>query len=471
MKKMYIFMNAFKNLLRNNGRNFLMGTILIVLISATSVSLIINNTTKEIIEDYKNRFGSTVTLSVDFDKLMAEQQPDENGGFAFPTAPEVTPEQYINFTDSEYLKDYQLNIFASIAFDDLKAVGDSQNDKLMGSIGGNNEDYTSPKAKLLSYSDVENIPEFTDGFRKIIQGDFVKEKNECVVSSEFADENNLQVGSQISVKEVNSKEILSLIVAGIYADATKATPTLPEGSMSLEGSYGNKRNEIIVSTETIRALDVNVLTVDAEYILKSPEVVKDFETEVRQKGLPEEYNVTTDEASYRKIVAPVVGLGEMSITFMSVVLVIGAIILLFITTMAVRERKYEIGVLRAMGMKRRNVACMFVCEIVILTILCLFIGIGVGSSVSQPIANSMIKEQVTIAENTKDNSIYATSSIGGDIGVDTDETPLSSIDVSLTFDTIAQITLIALLLALISSIIGVIYITKYEPIKILSERN
>lgn len=469
---MYILKNAFKNLLRNNGRNFLIGIILIVLIGATTVALIINNTTKEIINDYKNRFGSTVTLSVDFDKLIAEQKPDENGSFAFPSAPEISPDKYIDFTDSKYLKDYQLNIIASIALNDVNAVGDSQNDNVIGSIGGNNEDYLQPKAKLLSYSNVDNIPDFLDGLRKVVQGNFVKEKNECIVSSEFADENNLSVGSQVSVKEINSKKTLTLTIAGIYADATKATPTLPEGSMSLEGSYGNRRNEIIVSNEMMRELDVNVLTVDAEYILKSPDDVKNFETEVRQKGLPEEYNVNTDEVSYQKIVAPVEGLGEISITFMFVVLVIGAFILLFITSMAVRERKYEIGVLRAMGMKRMNVTCMFVWEILMLTIICLFIGIGVGSSISQPIADTMIKDQVEIAETTEQNTVYATQSIGGgDIGVDSEINPLSSINVSLTVGTIAQITLIALLLALLSSLVGVIYITKYEPIKILSERN
>lgn len=116
----------------------------------------------------------------------------------------------------------------------------------------------------------------------------------------------------------------------------------------MEGTYGNRRNEILADLKTMTAnFNPNDLSVNAEYELNSPDLVRDCEKELRENGLPAAYNVETDEAGYNKIVAPVVGLSKISLTFMWVIRIVGGVILLFITSMAIRERKYEIGVLRA----------------------------------------------------------------------------------------------------------------------------
>ncbi len=470
---MYILKNALKNLGRNKGRNILLGIIIFVLILSTTVALVINSTTKGIIEDYKNRFGSKVTLSVDFDKLMSEQQPNQDGSFSFPQAPEITSEQYMAFSKSENLKSYQMDMLAGVVFKELKAVNDKANDGMVGSIGGSADDeYISPKAKLLGFSNPEKLPDFTDGLRKIIKGDIFKNKNECLISSDFAELNGLKAGDTFVITDTVSKKDVTLKVAGIYADATKAERDLPSGVISMEGSYGNRRNEILVSLDTMTAnFDVNDLSVNAEYELKSPDLVKDFEKELREKGLPAAYNVETDEAGYNKIVEPVVGLSKISMTFMWVILIVGGIILLFITSMAIRERKYEIGVLRAMGMKKAKVAAMLVAETVMITVLCLGVGLGIGSAVSQPVADSLIAGQVESIENqqSQNGSMNGSVSIGGPEEPDVE--PLKEIDVSLTSEAALQIVLIALVLALLSSATGVVFITKYEPMKILSERN
>lgn len=469
---MYILKNALKNIGRNKGRNILLGIIIFVLILSTTAALVINSTTKGIIDDYKTRFGSKITLSVDFDKLMSEQKPNADGILAFPEAPVISSEQYMSFAESEYLKSYHMDMLAGVALEELEAVDEKANDGMAGSIGGSADDeYISPEAKLLGYSDTNNLPDFTDGLRKIIEGSLFKNKNECLISSDFADLNGLKTGDSFVVKDTASKKNVMLTVAGVYADATKASD-VPQGSFSLEGSYGNRRNEILVGLETMTAnFSVNDLSVNAEYELKTPDLVKDFEKELREKGLPAVYNVETDEANYNKIVAPVVGLSKISMAFMWVILVVGGIILLFITSMAIRERKYEIGVLRAMGMKKSKVAIMLVIETVMITVLCLGAGLGIGSALSQPIADSLIAGQVKAVENqpTQNGSINGAISIGG--AGEPDIEPLKEIDVSLTPETALQIMLIALALALLSSSTGVIFITKYEPTKILWERN
>jgi len=80
----------------------------------------------------------------------------------------------------------------------------------------------------------------------------------------------------------------------------------------------------------------------------------------------------------------------------------------------------------------------------------------------------LLQEQVTAAEagaNTGTGMFYAGTQ--GDLNAK----PLSDLDVYLNIRVVTMIIMISLLLVLISSVTGISFITKYEPIKILMERN
>ena len=185
-------------------------------------------------------------------------------------------------------------------------------------------------------------------------------------------------------------------------------------------------------------------------------------------------------ASYETIVGPVVGMKNISLTFMIIILILGAAVLILLTSIAVRERKYEIGVLRAMGMKKRKVAAGLLAELFILTVVCLVVGVGVGSAAAQPAADILISQQAEAAQSAApEQSMFggmggrmgSIRGIGGLLGQQNIAVPLDEIAVSIGVGTIGQIIGIALLLSAFAGLIAVSRITKYEPIKILMERN
>ena len=51
-----------------------------------------------------------------------------------------------------------------------------------------------------------------------------------------------------------------------------------------------------------------------------------------------------------------------------------------------------------MGMKKLKVAFGLLTESIVITAICLCLGLGTGSAVSQPIADSMLQNQIEIAE-------------------------------------------------------------------------
>lgn len=260
-----------------------------------------------------------------------------------------------------------------------------------------------------------------------------------------------------------------LTITGIYEDKTMEGNQTPYTSPLF-----NRGNEILINFEDAIDMDlsesmVKMGFIESEYILKEPSLIDEFEKEVRDKGLSEQYLVSTDEAAYNKIVGPVEGLAKITNTFLIVVLVLGSAILILLSVLSIRERKYEIGVLRAMGMKKLKVAFGLLTESIVITAICLCLGLGIGSAVSQPIADSMLQNQIEIAEQNGGANMNTGSMTIDDI-INTAK-PLSEVEIHMDGEAVAKIAVIALVLAGVSSLVGILYITKYEPIKILSERN
>ena len=216
------------------------------------------------------------------------------------------------------------------------------------------------------------------------------------------------------------------------------------------------------------------LDIKTEYFLKNPDDIKKFEAEVRAAGLPITYNVSINQAAYDKVTGPLSSMKSAAMTFITVVLILGIVVLALISFMAVRERKYEIGVLRAIGMEKGKVALGLLSEAVVIAAMCLIIGLGLGSVMAQPIADGILAGKVADTERTtsdmSDKALFA----GGQaqIGDGTEGyVPESEIRVSLSTDVFGWIILITFCLAALSGLIGVASITKYEPLKILRERN
>jgi putative ABC transport system permease protein len=111
----------------------------------------------------------------------------------------------------------------------------------------------------------------------------------------------------------------------------------------------------------------------------------------------------------------------------------------------------------------------------VITAICLVIGLGVGTVVAQPITNIMLDQQIAAAEeaNNPNRGLPPGASLsigsGTDRGVDVE--PLKNMDVSLNTITLLEIIGIALLLSSLAALIATNKIVKFEPIKILMERN
>ncbi|AOT71995.1 ABC transporter permease [Geosporobacter ferrireducens] len=482
---MYIVENAFRNILRNRGRNILIGAIIFVIIIASVVALMISNTASGIIDDYKSRFGAEVILSANMDRLREEAMKNSNGGRMRIAPPVIPAEQYVEFGNSEYLYDAVYTASTAINFEDLTAIDAERGGQALQGTMYTGGEVSEPTSFYFSLQG-NKFEDFETGYRDLAEGRMPESLNECIISSDLAEQNSISVGDILSgTSEITKKgstfadaETMEtqyeLTVVGIYYDVTGE---YAEGGR--QNAYTNRRNELLTGYDTVVAPfvpDYSGITISATYYLQAPEFLDAFAEEVYAKGLDPIFDVKTDEASYNKIIGPVEGLKSISVTFMIIVLIFGGVIIALLSSIAIRERKYEIGVLRAMGMKKHKVAFGLWAEILIITCLCLVIGIAVGTLAAQPVTNLLLDYQIEAAEAAPSQPSYSGGmmmGMGGNnaFSADSDAQPLANINITLGINTMLQIIGIALLLASLAGLVSISKITKYEPIKILMERN
>ena len=186
-----------------------------------------------------------------------------------------------------------------------------------------------------------------------------------------------------------------------------------------------------------------------------------------------------------------------------VILLIGGVILVVLNIFNVRERKYEVGVLTAMGMKKWKVATQFICEILIVTMLAVVIGAGIGAVCSVPVTNALLENQVA-SQNSQQTQIEGNFGRPGNMGggnfggfgggmpsnipdnlpndmgggrnpfanlMDKASNYITEVDSAMNLTVVLQMLGVGLLLTLMASAASVLFIMRYDPLKILANRD
>ena len=241
-------------------------------------------------------------------------------------------------------------------------------------------------------------------------------------------------------------------------------------------------------------------TLSATYSFADADAYYAFENEVRTLGLYESYTVSsTDITAFENSMTPLNTLSTMAGWFLLVILIIGGIILVVLNIFNVRERKYEVGVLTAMGMKKWKVAAQFMCEILVVTMIAVVIGAGIGAVSAVPVTNALLEGQAQSQSNQQrqmEQNFGRPGDFGGgfpggnmpsDMPSDIPDMGggknpfgdmfggaadyITEVDSAMNLTVVFQMIGVGLLLTLIASAASVLFIMRYDPLKILANRD
>ena len=540
---MYIIKNALRCIGRSKGRNILIGIIALVIAVSACIGLSIRQASESAKKSALDGMSITATISYDRASAMGNMAGGRpgmgGGGFGggsfdpsqfgdiMGKSSSLTLEEYLKYAEAESVQDFYYTLTAYFnGSENFSPVSDETDDDSGGALSGDLDSGNSGMPgfpggmggmnfgasgdfSIIGYSSDSSMTAFLNGTASIVDGSMFGEGTSelvCVISEELAMYNSLSVGDTIIITNPNlDTETYTLTVSGIYTSSENN-----DFSMSMFGASQDPANRIYMSANALQSiLDASEAAADdtkvtgslnATYSFADVESYEKFEEEVRALGLDESYTVSSsDITAFENSLAPLNTLSTMAGWFLLVILIIGGIILVVLNIFNVRERKYEVGVLTAMGMKKWKVAAQFMCEILVVTMLAVIIGAGIGAVSSVPVTNALLEGQAQSQSNQQsqmEQNFGRPGDFGGgfpggnmpsDMPSDIPDMGggknpfgdmfggaadyITEVDSAMNLTVVFQMIGVGLLLTLIASAASVLFIMRYDPLKILANRD
>jgi len=142
----------------------------------------------------------------------------------------------------------------------------------------------------------------------------------------------------------------------------------------------------------------------------------------------------------------------------------GAVIVLLSMIMIVRERRREIGVIKAIGGTNRKVMAQFVTEALTLTIIGSVVGLTLGVLVSGPMTNSLVSNSQSSSQTARAEGPGAGLIRGGFSQINRNITSVTS---SITPEIFAVAIGMTLLIAIVGSAVPAWFIARISPAEVL----
>ena len=545
---MYIIKNAFRCIGRSKGRNVLIGIIALVIAISACIGLSIRQASVNAKTTALDGLSITAVISYDRANAMGQMGGGRPGGFGgsggfdknqfadiMGSASSLTLEEYQKYAEASTVQDFYYTLTAyfngsenlspvSDEIDDSESEEETESDfgsgwasgfpgGMMGSM------FAMGDFSIIGYSSDSSMDAFINGNASVVDGAMFEQGTSeliCVISEELAMYNELAVGDTIILTNPSLEtETYTLTISGIYTSSENN-----DFSMSMFGASQDPANRIYMSAAALQTvLDASeennttitdnygreseskiTGTLSATYAFANVDAFHAFEEEVRAIGLSEDYTVSSSDISaYENSLAPLDTLSTMAGWFLVVILIIGGVILVVLNIFNVRERKYEVGVLTAMGMKKWKVAAQFMCEILVITMIAVILGAGIGAASSVPVTNALLEGQVEsqnsqqtqMEENFGRPGDFAGGFPGGNMGGMPSNIPddigggknpfddmfkgaanyITEVDSAMNLTVVFQMIGVGLLLTLVASAASVLFIMRYDPLKILANRD
>lgn len=506
---MYIFKNALMSITRNKGRNILITIIFMIVAISCSVTLATLNSASSLISSYESKYDVEATIGINRETMMKKETSTSDTSTAtsdkrsiedmreiYSSIAALTKDDIDSYGNSSYVKSYYYTNSIGLDGSNIEKA-EVSNTKTDTNTTQTTENSNAPKMDpnmnsredqpqnmgtrtdftLTGYSTYEAMSDFINGKYTIIKGSVSEDFDamNCVINEELASVNDIEVGDKITLVDPNDEtKTYDLTVTGIFTESESENSDM----MSM---FSNSVNTIITNTNTvekIQATDDDIsINVTPTFILTSSDVVDAFTTEVKNKGLNEYLTVSTNLDDIANSTEAISNVSTFATTFLIITLGIGSVVLCIINMINLRERKYEIGVYRTIGMKKSTLTLQFLSELLIVGIIGLITGAIIGACISVPISNKLLASEISNSNAQTEN---IGKNFGGNMGrFDSDNKingivkvqEFESVNAVVNIKVLAELLGIGVLLTLISSLSFMISIERFSPLTILKERS
>lgn len=454
-----------KNAFRNPVRTLSVVLILALSISLSLIMLLSYQTVQNKIASVKSSIGNTITINPagaqGFEgggEPLTDTQLDQVSTLSHVTSINKTLQDRLNAgTDT--------NLVAAIEAGTLgNRIGNIQRRQFEGSAptppanSSNSSNSSSGTTRVftppLMVSATSNLSSLITGETKLTSGslfDVDSTENVAVIGTALATKNNLSIDSTFTAYSTAIK------VVGIFDTGNTFSNSgiyLPIKTLQTLSDQASKYNAATVTVDSMENVDSVVSAIKAKL---GSEVV----------------DVTSNLEAANSAISPLENIRQISIYSLIGALVAGAVITLLIMMMIVRERRREIGVLKAIGASNIGVMFQFIYEALVLTLLGSVLGVIGGIAFSNPVLNVLVNNSTSNSSQTATTSgsfggpgmgrvVQFSGQIGGGI-----RDAVSNLHATVGWDILGYGLLVAILIAVVGSAIPAFLIAKIRPAEVM----
>lgn len=278
--------------------------------------------------------------------------------------------------------------------------------------------------------------------------DASKDANVAVVGTQIASKNSLSVGSTFTAYNT------TFTVVGIYDAGNTFNNDGVYIPLSTLQKLSDQSGNITGATVTIDSSD-NLTSV----------------TNTIKSQLGSAADVTNSADIAAATTAPLESVANIALFSLIGAVIAGAVIILLVMIMVVRERRREIGVMKAIGASNIIIMWQFVVEAITLTAIALVVGTGIGIVAATPLTNALVSNDSTSGATTSGPSNTAQMGGGrrmmsfagpGQFG-QASRKAIENIQASVGGATLAEGAVLALIIAILGSAAPSLMISKIKP--------
>ncbi|MCX2811720.1 ABC transporter permease [Bacillus sp. ChL18] len=468
---------AFWSMKEKKGKTFLQLVVFSVICIFVLSGLTIQSAAKKSSELARQQLGGSVTLQADRQKQMAQQQKDGEKR-TFESTP-ISVSDAKKLTSLQHVKNYNFLTTVSAnaeSFDAIKSSGESASSGT-GRFQGGGRQMISADISIEGVLSTALLDDFTGGSSKITDGRAITKTDAdakvAVINETLADQNKLKVGGSITVSSAADDSVKTkLKIVGIY----KTTSSGDDQAQHF--SFLNPDNKIYTPYTAAAALkgsDYKNKISSAVYYMDDAKYIDSFVAAAKKTSIDDKtYTLTTNDQVYQQMAGPIENVASFSKNVVYLVSIAGAVILGLIVMMSIRERKYEMGVLMAIGEKRWKLIGQFLTEILVVAVIAIGIASVTGSLVANQLGNQLLSQQVSSADDSKQTSgwgggemprgggLFGQHSSGADV--------ISTMQVNVSLNDLLILGGIGVAIAVIATLLPSVSVMRLHPKTILTKQ-
>ncbi len=441
--------HAFLSLIRKPTKAIMIFAILFVVYGLVFTGIIIQNSVISSKEYVRKELGAVVEMKGNYMKAMEDQLSQEDYSklnLSASLAREIAKDPLV--------KNLYITEIANAGNDDLKSAVNMGGDEGSGlSVAIASPVSGEGTTFMVIGSNGDTPQEFDDGTYVITQGRLRNKEDEgkdtLLLSEEFAGKNNISVGDVIDLTSDTDQQTYPFEVIGIF----KGSSSFMVDQMYTSFESAKKLNKTLAD-------DSNAASVS--FRLKDP---MDIDTFINQhkKQMPNEYiTLYASDNEYKSLTRPLDLISTIISLMLVVVFAAGAIIMLAIITIFVRDRKFEIGLLLSSGEGKLKIVSQFLMELLLVSVIAFTIA-AAASRFSADYAASWIVKNQLVEENTQESSgIIAIGGLPGKNEVKINDVA-REFNVSVDGEVVRNLLMISFGLVLLSAGAPLLIILSYKP--------